>query len=73
MIDIKKRLELFISELKKEEDNIQQKMIFYKEHNLNKEYEYIREKFKIINEIKLEAELITESKDYNPRFYFNNQ
>lgn len=72
MDDIKKRLELFISELKKEEVNLRSKMTFCSEHKFNKEFEFINEKVKIINEIRLEAELIIESKDYRPKFYFNN-
>lgn len=71
-MDIQKRLELFISELKKEEQKNRSKMMFCKEHNFNKEYEHINAKVKILNEIRLEAELIIEAKEYRPKFYFND-
>ena len=71
MLDIKERLELFISELKKEEDKILQKHNFCKEHNLKKESQYLQEQKSIIFEIRSEAELILTSSDYRPRLMFN--
>lgn len=69
-MDIQKRLELFISELKKEESKILQKHNFCIEHNFKKESQYLQEQKAMLFEIRCEAELILSSDDYRPRFLF---
>lgn len=67
---MKKNLDLFIEELKKEEVKFRNKMIFCKEHEFKEEERLLRIKMNILSEIRSEAENIKTSENYNPKFFF---
>ena len=69
---LEQNLKLFIKELKDKESDYLRKKMFCTEHNFKKEAEYLYLKYKMINEIRMEAELIIESKNYKPKLYFND-
>lgn len=67
---MKKKLDLFIEELKKEEVKFRNKMVFCNEHQFKEEERLLRIKMNILSEIRAEAENIKTSEEYQPRFYF---
>jgi hypothetical protein len=58
MEDLSKKVDKFIEDLKDKENDLQQKIKFCKEHKFEKEVEWLRMQYKIINEIRFELEFL---------------
>lgn len=67
---MKKNLDLYIKAITKKEKDILSKLKFCSEHKFEEETRTLRLKLTILSELRCEAELITSSGDYSPKFYF---
>jgi len=67
---ISERIKLMIETLRKEEDRLRQKSNFCSEHKFYEEEKWIRQKVKVISEIRFEMELLESKNEFCPRFNF---
>jgi len=70
MENLSQNVDKLIEVLKQKETDLRQKANFCKEHKFTKEEEWLRMKYKIVNEIRIEAELLKSDNEFRPWFDF---
>jgi len=70
MENLSKNVDKMVEVLKKKEDDLRQMANFCSEHKFKKEEEWLRMKYRIVNEIRFEVELLKSENNFCPLFDF---
>ncbi|PAC27808.1 hypothetical protein [Flectobacillus sp. BAB-3569] len=70
MEDLSKKVDKLVEVLKEKETDLRHKLKFCKEHKFEKEEEWLRMKYQIVNEIRFEVELLKSENKFCPKLSF---